>query len=310
VAFIRGFGCSLPQRIVRNDEMAALAGCEPSWIADVSGIEQRRYAEEGETVASLAVGAAQDCLGKAGVEPASVGLLMVASGSGERVFPGPAAIVSSRLGLGGVPAIDIAMASAGGLFGMALASQLAPAYGCILVIGAEKLSTIALRQPRDPSVAVLFGDGAGACLISAERGVAEIVDSGLYSDGAFAEDLTLEFDSPIKMNGRSVILQASRKLPRCIATVMERNHLRASEVDAFLVHQANQNLLVRVAQALGVPPHRFYSNIRDYGNTSSASMLIAAAEWSATRGFCPGRPVMFAAFGAGLHWGALLATGV
>jgi 3-oxoacyl-[acyl-carrier-protein] synthase-3 len=112
------------------------------------------------------------------------------------------------------------------------------------------------------------------------------------------------------MNGRSVILQASRKIPRAIGEVLSRNSLAAGDVDVFLMHQANQNLIVRVAQAAGVPDSRFWSNIARYGNTSSASMLIAADEWERESGFRPGRRVVFAVFGAGFHWGALLAEGV
>ena len=111
------------------------------------------------------------------------------------------------------------------------------------------------------------------------------------------------------MDGRAVILQASRKLPRVITELLERNQLAPGAVSAFLMHQANQNLLDGVARALRVSTERFFSNIRRYGNTSSASMLIAAAEWQASAGFREGEPVVFVVFGAGFHWGALLAVG-
>jgi len=125
----------------------------------------------------------------------------------------------------------------------------------------------------------------------------------LHSDGSFAGDLRLEFDQPLHMDGRVVILQASRKIPAAIQEVLGARP--ASEVDVFLMHQANQNLIVRVAKALEVAPEKFYSNIARYGNTSSASMLIAASEWS----FRPKQPVVFAGFGAGFHWGAVMAVG-
>jgi 3-oxoacyl-[acyl-carrier-protein] synthase-3 len=112
------------------------------------------------------------------------------------------------------------------------------------------------------------------------------------------------------MNGRAVIMQASRKIPRAIADVLERRHIAAGDVDTFLMHQANQNLIDGVARALGVPSSRFYSNIRRYGNTSAASMLIAASEWSQAAGFRKDLPVVLAGFGAGFHWGAMLAQGI
>jgi 3-oxoacyl-[acyl-carrier-protein] synthase-3 len=110
------------------------------------------------------------------------------------------------------------------------------------------------------------------------------------------------------MDGRTIILQAARKIPRAISELLERNRIPAAAVEAFLMHQANLNLIARVAQALAVPEDRFFRNIQRYGNTSSASLLIAAAEWRQQHSSPPTGPLVFAAFGAGLHWGALLAT--
>lgn len=311
MAFLKSFGAYLPSRVVGNQEIGALAGSTPEWIVNVSGIEERRYAADDETVAAMATRAAEDCLKRAELEPSQVGMVMVASGSSERRFPGPAATVASQLGLTGVPAIDLPMASAGTLFGLELAGRLAAAYHNVLVIGAEKMSRVVLREPMDRSTAVLFGDGAGACLVSSESGpgAAKIVDSAIFSDGSFAEDLRLEFGEALSMNGRSVILQASRKIPRAIAELLAGHGRNATDIGVFLMHQANQNLITRIADSLGVSVERFFSNIRVYGNTSSASLLIAAKEWCEQKGFRAGEPVVFAAFGAGFHWGALLAEG-
>lgn len=309
MAFLRAFGSYLPVREVGNEEVGALVGCTPDWIVNVSGIETRRYAAEDESVVDLATAAAESCLGQAGVAAADVGMVIVASGSSERRFPGPAAAVASRLGLIDVPALDLPVASAGTLFGLSLASRLVATYRHVLVVGAEKMSSLVMQEPRERGIAILFGDGAGACLVSREAGGARVLDSLMCSDGAYAEDLKLPHGGPMEMNGRSVILQASRKIPRAIATLLETHGRTAAEVDTFLMHQANQNLITRVAEALGVATERFHSNIRRYGNTSSASMLIAAAEWAQCHGFRPGVPVCFAAFGAGFHWGALLAEG-
>lgn len=308
MAFLKGFGACLPSRIVGNEEMASLTGSSPAWILSVSGIEERRFASD-QTVADLATAAARDCLDRSGLPASSLGMLIVASGTAERRFPGPAVSVSHGLGLSGPPALDLPLPSAGALAGLVLASRLASAYGNILVIGAEKMSAVVTRTPIEPGVAVLFGDGAGACLVSAESGAAEILESAIYSDGAFSEDLCLPFDAPLKMNGRAVIMQASRKIPRVIAEVLERRRIAPGDVDAFVMHQANQNLIDGVARALGVPSSRFYSNIRHYGNTSAASMLIAAAEWFQTVGFRRDIPVVLAGFGAGFHWGAMLVKG-
>jgi 3-oxoacyl-[acyl-carrier-protein] synthase-3 len=184
---------------------------------------------------------------------------------------------------------------------MSLASSLAPVYGNILVIGAEKMSTV---MDQDKNTAILFGDGAGACLIGNDESHCAIIDSVLHSDGAFAEDLRLELTGAIHMNGRSVIMQAARKIPAAINELLERNGKGATDIDIFLMHQANQNLIDKVAKTLGVASAKFYSNIARYGNTSSASMLIAAKEWWPETG----NSICFAAFGAGFQWGALLAA--
>lgn len=309
MAFIKEFGSWLPERVVTSEEAGGWVDTEASWITKVSGIEERRFATAEDTVADMAARAGADCLQRAGYAPDKLGMVLVASGSAERSFPGPASVAARLLGAVGVPAIDLTMASAGALFGLSLASRLAEQLGPILVIGSEKMSSVVAREPRERGVAPLFGDGAGACLVTPDSGKAEIVDSVLGSDGNFSEDLTLEHNAPIKMNGRSVILQASRKIPAAIRTVLEKYTIAPPDVLTFLMHQANQNLIDKVANTLGVPSARFFSNIRKYGNTSSASMLIAAAEWSREHGFEPGAPVVFAAFGAGFHWGALLARG-
>lgn len=307
MAAILGFGHYVPARIVANAELASRLNCEPGWILDVSGIEERRYAAPEESVVSMGIAAAADCLTRAGRKASEIGMLLVSSGSAERRFPGPASAIAHQLGIDGVPAVDLPVPSAGGLFGMALAATLSAVHGNVLVIASEKMSAIAALEPLERGVAPLFGDGAGACLVAPANGSARVVDSAIHSDGSFAEDLRLDFDSPLAMNGRSVILQASRKIPAAITELLERNHLVASAIQIFLMHQANQNLMDRVARALDVDAGRFYSNIRRYGNTSSASLLIAASEWWRYPGPNPGDLICFAAFGAGFHWGALLA---
>jgi 3-oxoacyl-[acyl-carrier-protein] synthase-3 len=308
MALLRAFGAYLPTRVVDNHEMAAATATDPEYILRASGIEQRRFAAPDESVASLGIRAAKNCLENAGVVARDVGLLLAASGSAEHRFPGPASAIGAGIGITGVPAIDLPIASAGSLFGMALAAHLAPAYGNVLVIGSEVMSRVVARHPAHRDTAILFGDGAGACLIAAETGFAEIRDSLLASDGDFAAALRLDLDAPLYMDGRTIILQAARKIPRAITELLERNRIAPAAVEMFLMHQANLNLMTRVAQSLAIPEDRFYRNIQRYGNTSSASLLIAAAEWRQEHPSPPAGPLVFAAFGAGLHWGALLTT--
>ena len=305
-AFLRSFGAYLPPRVVTNAELAPQLGTEADWILSVSGIAERRYAEEEDTVASLGTQAAIDCLQRAGLEATDLGMIFVSSGSSERFCPGPACLIAASLGLTMTPAIDLPIASAGSLVALALASRLAPSVGHILVIGSEIMSRRVAHTPEGRDTAILFGDGAGACIVSPDSGFASIADSCLFTDGNIAEALSIR-GNRIHMDGAAIIRHVSRKLPQAIATVLDRNSVSAQSVGTFLLHQANLNLITRIAKSLEAPAERFFANIQRYGNTSSASMLIAAAEWWSGKKEAITEPLILAAFGVGLNWGAVLA---
>jgi 3-oxoacyl-[acyl-carrier-protein] synthase-3 len=303
--WLRGFGKYLPERIVTNAEMAQLLSVEEAWITQMSGIATRRFAAPGETVASMAAAAGREALTASGLEASELGLILVASGSAERRFPGPAVTVQQLLAAPQALALDVPMPSAGVLFALVQAALWAPSRGPVLVIGAEKMSPLLFAEPLEPGTAMLFGDGAGACVVDPRGGLARILDWELGTDGTGAEELKLELQGPVRMNGRSVILHAARKVPAAITTLLERQRRPSTDIALYLMHQANANLITKIAQSLGVAPESFFSNISRYGNTSSASLLIAAAEWAGPwRG-----PIVMAAFGAGFQWGALLLEG-
>jgi 3-oxoacyl-[acyl-carrier-protein] synthase III len=304
-AYLREFGVHLPSRTVTNAEIAPMVGADEAWLLQMTGIAERRFAAPQDTVAGLGLLAARDCLDRAGMQPREIGFIFAASGSSERRFPGPASSIGAALGIPGVPAIDLPIASAGSLVGIAMASHLTETYGNVLVIGAEIMSRAVQVSPLHRDTAILFGDGAGACIVSPGKGLARIVDSVLHTDGDYAEALQLHLDTPLFMDGRSVILHATRKLPRVIQEVLKRNGRKPEDIGAFLLHQANLNLIAKVAQTLGVPESKFYANVQRYGNTSSASVLIAAAEWRNSGGTFDA-PVVMAVFGAGFNWGSVL----
>lgn len=307
MSYLRAFGSWLPPRRMSNLELARLVDASPEWILEATGIEERRYAAENDTVAGIGLLAAQDCLRKAGVEAAELGMILVASGSSDRFCPGPAATIAAGLGLTSTPALDIPVSSAGSLIGLALAAQLAPAAGRVLVIGSEIMSRRVSLTPEGKNTAILFGDGAGACLVDRDHGFARIAEWRLHTDGAAAEILAME-NGRIQMDGPAVILQAARKIPRAINELLAANQLAPDAVEVYLLHQANLNLITRVASQVKAGQERFFTNIARYGNTSSASMLIAADEWwsGQTAPLCA--PMLFSAFGSGVNWGALLAT--
>jgi 3-oxoacyl-[acyl-carrier-protein] synthase III len=304
MAYLRAFGHHLPDIVVTNDALEARTGRKATSMQKTSGIRERRYAAEGTTVADLGLAAAKACLENAALTPADIGLILFSSGSSERAFPGPASVLAAKLGLTATPAIDIPVASAGSLIALAFAADLAPRYGNILIVASEIMSR--RISDADPDTAILFGDGAGACLITTDPGFAKIADVSLSTNGNFADALQLPHGGSIKMKGLSVILQASRKIPRSIEDILAKNNLKPSDVGVYLMHQANLNLIRKVAITLAVPERSFFCNIDRYGNTSSASLLIAASEWHAANP-TPTKPIIFATFGAGFNWGSILA---
>jgi 3-oxoacyl-[acyl-carrier-protein] synthase-3 len=312
MSYLRAFGHHLPTQIVTNADLETRTGRTAASIEKTSGILERRYAAENETVADLGLAAANACLKNASLTANDLGLILVSSGSAERTFPGPASVLAQKLGLTATPAIDIPVASAGSLIAIAFAADLAPRYGNILVVASEIMSR--RISDADPDTAILFGDGAGACIVapdsvSNEKGPLRIADTALFTDGNYADALQLQHGGAIQMKGLDVIVQASRKIPRSIEDLLARNQLKPADVGVYLMHQANVNLIRKVATALAIPDSeaRFFRNIQRYGNTSSASLLIAASEWHIANPTPPTSPIVLAAFGAGFNWGAILA---
>ena len=306
MAHILGFGRYLPEGRITNEMLEAEFGTEPGWVLGACGIRERRQAEDGEGVSELAHRAAEDCLQKCGLASSDLGAIVVGTGTPSRQFPGVSADLQRALGAPGIPAFDIHLASAGGLFAFAAAVDLCPRYGPVLVVGAERMTEVLAREPRAKETAILFGDGAGACVVAPGEGALEVVDVRLHSDATFADAIRMDFGGAFEMEGRTVILQANRKLQAAVADIVSRNSAALSDVDLFLFHQANLNLLRQVGRALQIPEERVFVNLDRYGNTSSASLLIAASEAWDLGLIPPGTTAVMAAFGAGLSWGAAL----
>ncbi len=228
-AYLAGFGRYLPQRVVTNAEMASRVGKTAEWIENASGIRERRYATPEEGVVEMGVAASADCLKRLGVSSSQVNLVISASGSGASGFPGPAAAIAHGLGLGAIPALDVPIASAGSVFGLALAMHLAPAYGNVLLVASEKMSALV---GNDPNTAILFGDGAGAALITNQPARWQLKDAVLHSDGQYRD--ALAYDGTLRMNGMTVLLLAVRKMPEVMEELLARNQMTAAQVDAFL----------------------------------------------------------------------------
>ena len=303
---LAGFGHYLPADTLTNAALAAEFQVEPEWILKMCGIETRRVVAPGETVCDLAERAAQTCLQNAGISADKLGAIIASTGTPHRMFPGVSAEVQKRLNAPGIPAFDVHLASIGGLYGLALAHRLCESWGPILVVAAETMSRALAQGARAKETAILFGDGAGACLVAPGQGSLSLRDIRVASDASFSDALSMEYGSTLQMDGRTIIMHAVRKLSRSISELLEKNSLRADQVGLFVFHQANLRLLERLMKELKINPSQCFVNGDKYGNTSSASWLIAASEAKAAGLLRPGMKVVIAAFGAGLSWGAAL----
>jgi 3-oxoacyl-[acyl-carrier-protein] synthase-3 len=306
MASLAGFGHSLPEGVLTNQSLAAEFSVTPEWIVSVCGIQTRRMVAAEETVCDLAERASQECLHDAGITADKLGAIIACTGTPHRQFPGVSAEVQKRLNAPGIPAFDLHLASISGLFGVALANKMCEHWGPTLVVAAETMTRALALGPRAKETAILFGDGAGACIVTPGNAPLAIQDISIASDATFSEALRMDFGSTLQMDGRTIIMHAVRKLARAVADLLEKHSLRVDQIGLFLFHQANMRLLERLMKELKIEASQCFVNIEKYGNTSSASWLIAASEAKAAGFLRKGMKVVVAAFGAGLSWGAAL----
>jgi 3-oxoacyl-[acyl-carrier-protein] synthase-3 len=316
-AAILGVGSALPARVVPNE---FFADSSDEWIRSRTGIHERHFVSDGETASTLAIAAARPALESAGVDPAAVDLVIVATVSGDQPLPTTAAYVQKELGTGG-GGFDLGAACAGFVYGLAVADTMvtAGASDMALVVGTECLSRFINMEDR--STAVLFGDGAGAAVVGASE-EAGIITSLLELDGSHSEMLTIPGggsalpateatvaakDHTIHMpDGGEVFRRAVVAMAEACGRVLDKAGYSADDVSLLIPHQANSRIITAVAKRLGFPMDRVVLDIESVGNTSAASVPIALDHaWRAGR-LSPGDLVLTVAFGGGLTWGANL----
>jgi 3-oxoacyl-[acyl-carrier-protein] synthase III len=317
-AGLSGVGVALPETVVTNADWERVLDTTDEWITSRTGIRERRRAAPDETTSDLAGRAARAALADAGLEPREIGAVIVATTTPDHVIPQTAPTVSAGLGLE-VPAFDVGAGCTGFVYGLAVAGTLA-ACGLaerVLLIGAEVLTRFV--DPSDRETAVLFGDGAGATVVTAGTGALGPFDLG--SDGGLRDLLVVpaggarDATSPetvaggahrLRMNGREVYRHAVSRMSASSLAVLGDAGLAAADVDILVGHQANARILDAVARRLGIPEERAFLAIARYGNTSAASIPIALAEAREQGRLEDGMRVLLTAFGAGLTWGSCL----
>ncbi len=311
---IAGTGGYLPARVLTNDEIAQTVDTSDAWIIERTGIRERRVAAESETASSMAEIAARAALDMAGLDPQKVDLIVLATSSPDRVFPSTACLVQQRLGIRRGAAFDVQAACSGFIFALSIADQYIRAGNAkrALVIGSEINSRII--DWKDRSTCVIFGDGAGAVLLesSDQPGV---LSTHIHSDGQYQDLLYLPTSGRgctesepcfLQMQGNEVFKVAVNTLGRIVDETLAQNHLKKSDIDWLVPHQANIRIIAATARKLRMSMDQVVVTIEKQGNTSSASVPLALDEAIRDGRIQRGHKVLLEAFGGGFAWGSAL----
>jgi 3-oxoacyl-[acyl-carrier-protein] synthase III len=317
---ILGLGMHVPPKVLTNKDLEKMVDTTDEWIRSRTGIRERHVAEPGTATSDIATPAAKEALKQAKLDPKDLDLIICATTTPDMLFPSASCLVQQRLGAKNAVCFDLSAACSGSVFGIITAQQylMSGRYRNALVIGAEVLS--GFIDWTDRSTCVLFGDGAGACVLApVKKGGILATDMG--SDGSAADLLYMPGGGSkhppshqsvnqrqhfLRMNGGEVFKLAVRNMANSAGRVLKQAHLGIDDVDCFIPHQANTRIIEAVAKFAKVPLDRVYMNLQRYGNTSAASTLIALYEAVKEGKVKKGDHVVMVAFGAGMTWGSLL----
>ncbi len=321
-ARVLGTGMSVPDVVITNDDLAKIVDTSDEWIFTRTGMKERRRVRPDQAASDLAVPASLGALKVAHLTPRDLDMIIVATVTPDTLFPSTSCIIQDRIGARHIPAFDVSAGCTGAIYALSLADQLIRlgTYQHILVVGVEVLTKI--TNWTDRSTCVLFGDAAGAIVLGpCEDGIHGMLGSHLASDGSGAATLHMPAGGSrmpatsetvhrhlhtLHMRGNEIFKTAVSTMFESCLVLLERSELTAADVDLYVFHQANLRIIEAVGKRLGVPTEKIFVNIHRYGNTSSASTLLAIDEARTQGRIKPGSLVMQVAFGAGLTWGGIL----
>jgi 3-oxoacyl-[acyl-carrier-protein] synthase-3 len=327
-AYIAGVGHYVPSRVVTNVELEPIMNTSDAWIQERTGIQERRWFEEGkDTTANMGANAARKALEMAGVEANDVQLIVFATLSPDYFFPGSGVIMQRELGMtNNCPALDVRNQCSGFIYALSVADQFIRTgmYDTVLVVGSEIHSSGLDKSPEGRGVSVIFGDGAGAVLLrpSTQEGQG-ILSTHLHAQGEFAEELIVKEPGSNRdnradyvvankqdlypyMNGQNVFKHAVVRFPQVIKEALDQNGYEPTDIDMLIPHQANLRITQYVQQKMGLSDDKVFSNIQRYGNTTAASVPIALSEAVQEGKIKRGDLVCLAAFGSGFTWASAL----
>jgi 3-oxoacyl-[acyl-carrier-protein] synthase-3 len=320
-AHVTGWGMAVPEKVLTNDEIAQMVDTSDDWIRTRTGIEERRIANDDETTATLATEAALKALEVANLRPYEIDLIIVSTSSPEHLFPATACLVQDEIGAIKAGAFDLSAACTGFIYALNMAAQsiMTGSINNALVIGSETLSRLVDWQDRN--TCILFGDGAGAFVLQASDEPGGVLSAIMRSDGSGGDSLCVpaggsrmptNFDTVhnglhyIHMNGRDVFRFATRVMAQATREAVEASNLEMDDIKFVIPHQANKRIIEAAARGLDIPMDRVVVNLNRYGNTSTASIPLAACEASDQGQLNNGDYIALVGFGAGLTWGSIV----
>ncbi|MFC1693525.1 beta-ketoacyl-ACP synthase III [Candidatus Latescibacterota bacterium] len=321
IPVIKGLGFNVPEEIWDNRRLEQLVDTSDEWIRSRTGIHTRHIAGKNDTTATLASDASRAALADAGLDPLDVDAIIVATMTPEMLFPATACFVQDFIGAKNASAFDISAACTGFIYSLSLASSMISSGSAenVIVIGAETLSRIV--DWTDRNTCVLFGDGAGAAVVSLNGEGAQVIDTILGSDGSNTNLLYMPGGGSrhpasettvrkrmhfLKMTGKGLYKEATTSMANCTIRVLEKNGLDVNDMDLLIPHQANLRIILSTAKKLEISPEKAYVNIQKYGNTSAATIPIALTEARDEGRINKGDIVVLVGFGSGMTWGASL----
>jgi len=324
---IAGVGHYVPERVVTNDDLSKIIDTNNEWIIERTGIHERRFIDpEKDTVANMAAKASRMALDRAKIDVQDIDFIVFATITSDYYFPGSGVLLQRELGLENIPAMDIKNACSGFIYALSTADQFIKTgmYKNVLVIGAEIQSSALDLTTRGRGTAVIFGDGAGAAVLTADDQPG-ILSTHLHSDGRFAEELYVKdpggsrsneerqpeqiLDTSgfkVHMNGNLVFKHAVVRFMEVIQEALDKNQMTKEDIDLLIPHQANLRISNYIQQKLELPDDKVYNNIMRYGNTTAGSIPIAMSEAWEEGKIKEGDIVCLAAFGSGFTWASAL----
>lgn len=322
-AYISGTGMYVPERVVTNEELATLMDTTDEWITSRTGIKERHWISGDQSTSDLAVPATNQALKAAGLAVTDIDFIIFATSTPDHTAPGSACFLQHKMGFNNIGALDIRVQCSGFVYGLSIADQYIRSgmYKNILLVGAEIQSPAMDLTDEGRDVSVIFGDGAGAAIVSATEEDRGILSTHLHSEGEYAKELWMELPISsrkprfmaedaesdgqwLQMNGREVFRHAVIRFPEVINEALDANGWKVEDIKLIVPHQANIRISNEVARRLGGDKDLVYSNIHKYGNTTAATIPIAMHEALHEGRFEAGDKLILAAFGAGFTWAA------